>query len=498
MDLGVRTTSPTGHKDAALVLLLGPGDDPARVIAAAGDAQRSTWERLRDREVFAGKAGEVQVLGGKAGDRYPVVVVAGTGKVETAEAFRRSASVAVRTVRDLGITSASVVLPTGRGAIWRPEVVAAAATEGALMGLYRFEAHKSEKSPRTLDALTLLAPRGEGPKAERGMERGRVVGEAVCFARDLGNEPGNRATPTYLAETALEIAGEHGLGVEILEEEDMQRLGMGALLGVSRGSAEPAKLVILTYEPSRRAPTDTVAIVGKGLTFDAGGICIKPAPKMEDMKFDMCGGAAVLATMSALGRLGAPVRVVGLVPSSENLLGSAAYKPGDILQAMNGTTIEVKNTDAEGRLILADALCYATRKLRPRPKAVVDLATLTGACIVALGDQRGGLLGNDHALIDRVFDAGEASGDALWRLPLEDGYRKQLDSVYADVANLGAHGAGAITAGAFLEKFVGKMSWAHLDIAGMAWTEKTAGYLSKGATGFGVRVLCQMLRSWRS
>jgi len=285
--------------------------------------------------------------------------------------------------------------------------------------------------------------------------------------------------------------------VRVFEEEEMRRMGMGALLGVAQGSREPAKLIVLTYEP-RSARADTVALVGKGLTFDSGGISIKPGAKMEDMKFDMCGGAAVLAAMQAAARLRVPVRVVGLVPSSENLPDGASYKPGDILKAMNGVTIEVRNTDAEGRLILADALSYATTKLRPRPKAIVDLATLTGACVIALGDQCAGLVSNDDDLAERVAAAGRAAGDPAWRLPLGEGYRKQMASPYADVSNLGATpGAGAITAAAFLEKFVGKVPWAHLDIAGVAWTDRKDGYLSKGGTGAGVRLLCRLLADWR-
>ena len=283
----------------------------------------------------------------------------------------------------------------------------------------------------------------------------------------------------------------------------MRSLGMGSLLGVAKGSEEPAKLIVLTYEPrgaqgrrrGRKAP-DTVAVVGKGLTFDSGGISIKPAEKMEDMKFDMCGGAAVLGVMQAVARLRPAVRVVGLVPSSENMPDGAAYKPGDILKAMNGVTIEVVNTDAEGRLILADALAYATSKLRPKPSAIVDMATLTGACVVALGSACAGLVSNDDRLAARVFAAGEASGDPVWRLPLRDRHRDQIKSVYADIKNSGGREAGALTAAAFLEKFVAGVPWAHVDIAGMAWTDQSRGVLSKGATGFGVRLVVRMLQSW--
>lgn len=499
MDLHVRSTPVGSHQDDVLVLLLAPGDEPARTLDAAGKAYRAAYEALVEREGFAAKPDQIRVLTGAPRDRYPVVVLAGMGKVADAQPLRDAASQGLRQVRELGIRSASVLLPTGKGGLFRADRVGDAVAEGAIIGLYRFQVHKSEKAKTAVDSLTLLAPRGEAQRAERGAERGRIVGEAVRLARDLGNEPGNRATPTYLAETAMEIAGEHGLDVQILEEEDMERLGMGALLGVSQGSAEPAKLILLTYEPPRAtAKTDTVAIVGKGLTFDAGGISIKPAAKMDEMRFDMCGGAAVLATMQAVPRLRVPVRVVGVVPTSENLLGARAYKPGDILRAMNGTTIEVKNTDAEGRLILADALSYVTSKVRPKPKTVIDLATLTGACVVALGDQRCGLVSNDDALAARIEAAGERSGDLAWRLPLQDGYRKQLDTPFADVANLGSGpGAGTITAAAFLEKFVGKSRWAHLDIAGTAWTDSQSGLLTKGATGFGVRLLCNLLSGWR-
>ncbi|MHC5012384.1 MAG: leucyl aminopeptidase, partial [Planctomycetota bacterium] len=225
---------------------------------------------------------------------------------------------------------------------------------------------------------------------------------------------------------------------------------------------------------------------------------IKPGAKMEDMKFDMCGGAAVLGTMQTVARLKVPVRVVGLVPASENLPGGNAYKPGDILRAMNGVTIEIRNTDAEGRLILADALAYASSKLRPRPKAIIDMATLTGACVVALGAECAGLVGTNDPLVERIEEAGADSGDAVWRLPFKQGYQKQMESPYADVSNLGTPGAGALTAAAFLEKFTGGLPWAHLDIAGVAWTDKTTGYLSRGATGFAVRLMSRLLRDWKS
>ncbi len=499
MDLRVRSTSPSAFKGDAVVLFARPGESLKRVLKGAGPTYPAAVDRLVERKAFGAKPGQTQVLHGGADDRLPTVVVVGLGKAPTAETLRDAASAAVRAARQAGARDVAVLLPHGKKPWLKGEKAAEAVAEGAVIGLYRFESHKSEPSKDGIDTLTLLAPRGEAQAAEKGAESGRIIGEAVCLARDLGNQPGNVATPTYLAETATRLAEENDLSLEVLEEADMQRLGMGALLGVSQGSHEPAKLIMLTYEPKkRRSKVDTVALVGKGLTFDSGGISIKPANKMEDMKFDMCGGAAVLGAMQAVAQLEVPVRVVGVVPASENLAGSRAYKPGDVLEASNGTTIEVKNTDAEGRLILADALAYTTSKMRPKPKAVIDLATLTGAVLVALGDQHAALVSNDERLAERVKSAGDVSGDDVWRLPITDGYRDQLKSTYADVSNLGAGGAGTITAAAFLEKFTSKVPWAHIDIAGMAWTEKQSGKLTKGGTGFGVRLLSQLLRDWKS
>lgn len=498
MKIHVRSTPLGRHRDEAVVLLVAQ-EDPRRMVVASGPAFGEAWDNVRKAEAFTGEAGCVRVLYGPGKERIPTLVVVGRGGGDGdigTEHLRQAASAGARAARDAGARSVTVVVPSGRGAWLRADRATQAVTEGAVMGLYRFEAHKTEKEKTAIESLTLLAPRGEGARAQKGAEAGRAVGEAVALARDLGNQPGNHATPTWLADTAQRIAAEQGLKVRILEEDDMRRLGMGALLGVTKGSAEPAKLIVLVYEPRRRGRTDTVALVGKGLTFDSGGISIKPSAKMEDMKFDMCGGAAVLATMQAVTALRVPVRVVGLIPASENMPDGAAFRPGDVLRAMNGVTIEIRNTDAEGRLILADALAYASTKLRPRPKAIVDLATLTGACVVALGNQCAALMSNDDRLAACIADAGGASGDDVWRLPLKPGYRKQLESPYADTSNLGTPGAGSITAGVFLEKFTGRIPWAHLDIAGMAWTTEREGYGTTGATGFGVRLLCRLLCDW--
>jgi len=499
MELQVVATTLGRHHDGAVVLFASQGERITKRVASAGSGFRAGYATLVARGGFGGEAGQVRTLTAGKDDRFPTLILVGIGKARdlTSEALRHAAGSGVRAARELGASGVTLVPPSGRGPSFRAQATAEAVVEGALQALYRFDTYKAKPKKDGITSLTLLVEERDLGAARRGAREGRVLGEAVTFARQLGNEPGNTATPTFLAEQAAVLAEEHGLHLKVLEEEEMRRLGMGSLLGVSQGSAQPAKLIVLTYEPKKRAGKrpETVAIVGKGLTFDSGGVSIKPSAKMQDMKFDMCGGAAVLGAMKAIAGLQVGVRVVGLVPSSENMCDGAAYKPGDILRAMNGTTIEVRNTDAEGRLILADALAYATTKLRPRPKAVVDLATLTGACVVALGDQHGAVVSNRDDLAAQLLDASTASGDALWRMPINDGYRAQLDSPYADVSNLGTAGAGTLTAAAFLEKFTDDVPWAHLDIAGMAWTQKKSGFFSTGATGFGVRVIARFLQA---
>ncbi len=499
MDIKVIDTPLGRHRSGAVVLLGVQGQSLKKSAGSCGRVYRDGYTTLEKSGAYAGEAGQVRTLTGGGKERIGNVVVVGLGKGDQVshEAMRHAAASGVRAARELGAREVSLVLPEGKGGLFRADRLAEALVEGSVVGLYRFETYKAKPSEDGVDCLNVLAPSGKLSAAKRGAKEGRVLGDAVCFARQLGNEPGNTATPTFLAEEAERIAGEHGLKYDVLEEDEMRELGMGSLLGVAQGSVEPAKLIMLTYEPKKRGNkrVETVAIVGKGLTFDTGGISIKPGAKMEDMKFDMCGGAAVLGAMQAIAGLQVGVRVVGLVPASENMPDGASYKPGDILKAMNGTTIEIRNTDAEGRLILADALAYATSKMRPKPKAIVDLATLTGACVVALGDGNAACISNTDGLADELLAAAETSGDALWRMPISDTYRAQLESPYADVSNLGSPGAGTLTAAAFLEKFTGNVPWAHLDIAGMAWTQKKSGNFTVGATGFGVRVIARWLQS---
>ena len=357
-------------------------------------------------------------------------------------------------------------------------------TEAAL---YRFQRMKSEPGPeRSLSQTTLPVSRKALSAATDAAAAGEAIARGVNLARDLGNMPGNICTPSWLAEQARELAHRHpAVKTRILEEKDMQALGMGALLAVSRGSREPARLIVMEYRggASNARP---LALVGKGLTFDSGGISIKPGAGMDEMKFDMCGGASVFGTIEAVATLGLPINVVGIVPSSENMPDGAAFKPGDILTSMSGQTIEVLNTDAEGRLILCDALTYCQRF---NPRAIVDIATLTGACVIALGHHASGLFSNQPVLARELLRAGETSGDRAWELPLWEDYQAQIDSKVADIANVGGRDAGSITAACFLARFARDQRWAHLDIAGSAWNSGA----NKGATGRPVGLLTSWL-----
>ncbi|MBZ5494777.1 MAG: leucyl aminopeptidase [Acidobacteriia bacterium] len=364
--------------------------------------------------------------------------------------------------------------------------------EGALHGNYESEIYKTrEIETREAEALVLLSEgKTRRHQAEEGIRRGTIVGNAVNFARSLGNEPANILTPSQLAERALAVGARTGLEVSILEPEEIEKLGMNALLAVSRGSNQPPKLIILRIpgqKPQKGAPV--FALVGKGVTFDSGGISIKPAEKMEDMKADMAGGAAVLAAMAALAELGSLHAVIGLIPAVENLPSGNATKPGDIVKSYLGKTIEIINTDAEGRLILADALAYARTLGATR---LIDIATLTGACVIALGHINAGMMGTDQEILERLRCGARLTGERFWQLPLDDDYRKAIRSEIADIKNVGNRWGGAITAAKFLQEFVEGTPWVHLDIAGVDLDHDGQPFAAKGATGFGVRSLIQL------
>jgi leucyl aminopeptidase len=366
-------------------------------------------------------------------------------------------------------------------------------TEGILLGVYQFVKYK-KKDDDAYSGLKKIEffTTADRSAMKKAISRGQTGGLAACAARDMANEPGNRWTPGHFAKYAERMAGELQLQCTVLEKAQMRKLGMGGIVAVNQGSQEPPKLVILEYNPAKKA--DTILLVGKGLTFDSGGISLKPAQDMKDMKYDMCGGAAVLAAMEAVAREKLQVRVVAMIPSTDNMAGGGALKPGDIITHYGGITSEIENTDAEGRLILADALAYGIERFQP--DCVIDLATLTGAVIIALGHHHSGVMSNSDQLAERLVEAGKICGEPLWRLPLGEAYAKQIKSEVADIKNTGGRPGGSITAAEYLHQFVGEIAWAHLDIAGTAWDFTEKSYIPKGPSGFGVRTLIELFRRW--
>ena len=364
--------------------------------------------------------------------------------------------------------------------------------QSAVMGLFEPDKYRTkDKEKRELKEIVVVIEGADEKAVQRGAERGGIVGEAVNYTRDLANEPGGYMTPTILAARAKETSRKFGLTCDVLDQKQMEKLGMGSLLGVSRGSDEPPKLIVMKYEPKRAIRgKKLLALVGKGITFDSGGISLKPGENMELMKYDMTGAATVIGAMRAIAQLKPSIPVLGVAPCSENLPSGKATKPGDVLVAMTGKTIEVINTDAEGRLVLADAIAYA-KKLGATQ--IIDMATLTGAVSIALGDVNTGILGTDQALIDGVIDAGKGVGEKFWQLPLDKEYSAQIKSDIADIKNVGGRKAGTITAAAFLKEFADGVSWAHLDIAGTAWGDDAKAYRSKGPTGVAVRTLIEFV-----
>lgn len=354
-------------------------------------------------------------------------------------------------------------------------------------GLYKFQQTKSIKDPDySLQAVCIMQSEGDAEQAELGLKQGMAIAKGIELTKFVADLPGNICTPTFLAEQAETLASEFSeIDVEVLEESQLEELGMGSFLSVSKGSRQPAKLIVINYQAGEK-DSKPVVLVGKGLTFDAGGISLKPGAGMDEMKYDMCGGASVLGTLKAAAEMSLPMNIVGIIPSSENLPDGAANKPGDIVTSMSGLTIEILNTDAEGRLILCDALTYAKRF---NPEIVIDLATLTGACLVALGRIPSGIMSNDDRLCDDLINAGDVACDTLWRLPIWEEYHELLKSNFADMANIGGRDGGTITAACFLSRFTEDYRWAHLDIAGTAWRTGQ----NKGATGRPVPLLCQYL-----
>jgi leucyl aminopeptidase len=441
-------------------------------------------------ERFQGKPGQVTHLhtAGRLAAARLVAVGIGPRDDTQLETVRRAAASGVRRARDLGARRVALDLLGDRRPVRQR---AQAVVEGAMLGSYTFDRYKREKNERHVDALRLVAPSGRpGREAGEGARRGEIFARATAFARDLVNAPANDVHPSHLADVAAQIARETRLGHRVYERAECDKLGMGAFLGVAAGSQQPPKFIHLTWRPPAKA-RKRVVIIGKGITFDAGGLDLKTAEGMLRMKDDMSGAAAVLAVMRALPELAPPIEVHGLIAATENMPSGSALRPGDILRAMNGTTIEVGNTDAEGRLTLADALCYANARIKP--DEMIDLATLTGACVVALGPLCSGLMASDQRLADRLLHAADQAGERVWQLPLIDEYRENLKSDVADLNNVGPRGGGAITAALFLKEFAGATPWAHLDIAGPAFSEKDLPLAPKGGTGVAVRMLLTYL-----
>jgi leucyl aminopeptidase len=463
--------------------------------AALDEALGGAISGLVGQGEIKGKLNEVSVihsLGKLAAGR---VVVTGLGKPEELSRDKVCGAVAetCRRLRKKGAASLAIVAQGAGASDIGLEAAAQAVTEGALLGLYNFRRHITKEADYgEVKELTLVAAsQDERQKLESGCRRGRILAEATNLARDMANEPANYMTPSIMAERAKKLAADCGLECRILERAEMQELGMGALLGVAQGSREPPQLIVLHYRGSDSAGLD-LALVGKGITFDSGGISIKPSEKMGEMKGDMSGGAAVLAAMSAICQFKPKINVAAVVPATENLPDGSALKPGDVVTAMGGKTIEVVNTDAEGRLVLADALGYAVKL---GAKSIVDVATLTGACRIALGDICSGAFGNRQELVDRVTKAAAEAGELTWQLPMYEQYQEQNKSDVADIKNSGGRYGGAITAAQFLAEFVGDTPWVHLDIAGTFLSDKERGCLVKGATGVPVRTLVNLVLS---
>ena len=476
--------------DTLVVNLFEGYAEPTGAAKAIDGALDGAIKALIEDGQIKGKSGEFTTI--HTFGRLPAkrVVVAGLGKQDAFNLDRVrgiAADLARFLQRGNGARAASVVFGAGAGGL-DPERAAQAMTEGARLGTYRFNRHLSNpgEAPELTELLLVEADESKAPAIERGAETGRILAEAAAFARDLANEPANFMTPTILAQQAAEMAAREGLDFEIFDRDQMEQLGMGGLLGVAQGSQQPPKFIILRYRGDPDATRPAIGLIGKGITFDSGGISIKPAENMDNMKGDMAGGASVIAALQAIAQLKPKINVTGLVPATENLPSGSAYKPGDVVKAMNGKTIEVLNTDAEGRIILADALSYAVEQgLSP----LIDVATLTGACVVALGSVCSGGFTNDQATLDQVIAAGAAAGEKIWQLPLFDEYQDQIKGDWGDIKNTGGREAGAITAAAFLSHFVGDTPWVHLDIAGTARTKSQKGWIVKGHTGVPVRTL---------
>ena len=494
MEFSIKSGSPEKQRSACVVVGV---FEPRKLTLPAellDNAARNYISDIIRRGDMEGKSGSTLLLHNVPGTLCDRVLLIGLGKEkefrekEYCDAIRS----AVKTLNETGSFDGTLFLTETavkkRSVAWRIRQATIVAQET----VYRFDQFKSKKDEvrRPLRKLTFAVERrNELAPAEEALAQGLAIADGMALAKNLGNLPGNVCTPTYLAESAQKIAQEYAadgaVECQILERADMEALGMGSLLSVAKGSHQPPKMIVLQYKGGK-ADDKPLLLVGKGITFDTGGISLKPGPGMDEMKYDMCGAASVLGTFKAVAQMRLPLNLTVLVPTTENMPGGAASKPGDIVTSMSGQTVEILNTDAEGRLILCDALTYAERF---EPDTVIDVATLTGACVIALGHVATGLFANDDGLARELLHAGDEAHDRAWQMPLWDDYQEQLKSPFADMANIGGRDAGSITAACFLSRFAKKFEWAHLDIAGTAWKSGS----DKGATGRPVPLLAHYL-----
>ncbi len=448
---------------------------------------------------FIGKSGEAYLLypGDKAFPSRILLFGLGEKKNFSWEKYRRAVARMTKRLDATESSSITIALPGEKS--WAEFNPLKAVREGAqsiLLCRYSFNQYRGatkKKEPTVKPVHFSLVRKGNSSLLDKEIKKGIILGESTNLTRDLINHPSNYLTPTRLGQIASKCGDKKKLKTRVLGPKEIERLGMGGLMGVAKGSDEPARFIIMEYLPNKGLEKPLV-FVGKGITFDTGGISIKPSPNMDQMKYDMSGGAAVVGAMAAISRLGIKRNVVGLIPTTENMPSGTAYKPGDVLKMYSGKTVEVLNTDAEGRLVLADALAYS---LKYDPAGIVDLATLTGACVVALGEHAIGMMGNDEKILKAVEEAGNNTFERVWELPMWEEYQEQIKSSIADIQNIGGRGAGTITAGAFLKEFVEDKPWVHLDIAGTAWTDKEKPYHPKGASGVGVRLLTDLAANWK-
>lgn len=496
MKITVKKGNAVEQKTPCLVLGVFEGKYKEEQLVQFDQQVDGAFGRATRSKEFTGRNGETLLLHGGSQALAERILLLGLGKEATfsLRSLRQVTSDAVTLLAGKQLGSFLLALP--QLPVKKTDLAerVQAITEGVLLADYRYDRYLPKAKPGqpvSLDKIDLLISAEENlSSAKAAVSVAEAIGAGVCFARDLVNAPGNLKSPEYLAMQAVAMAEQVGISASLLDRRELERQGFGAMLGVAQGSEQEPYLIVLEYRGG--IETDQpIALVGKGVTFDSGGISLKPSEKMDEMKMDMGGAATVLGTMQAAAQMKLPINLVAVVPAVENMPSGTAIRPGDILTSLSGKTIEVLNTDAEGRLILADALTYVGRY---QPRFVIDLATLTGACIVALGHQAAAVLGNHEGLIRQLIKAGERSGERFWQLPLWDEYADLVKSDFADVKNTGGRGAGTITAAAFLQQFADKYHWAHLDIAGVAWADQGKAGRPKGGTGFGVRALVEYLR----